>query len=271
MNKFFKSIEENYNAKGSCLCVGLDPEVAKMPERFRGSRTAIFDFLSIVVERTHDLACAFKPNMAFFESSGPEGLVQLQRLIGHIREVDPGIPIILDAKRGDIGNTAKHYAKAIFEVFAADGITVSPYMGADTVETFAAYSDKGIFALCLTSNPGYLDFENRDTGGEPLFIAVARRMAEIDRAGNIGLVVGATHPSEAEKVRAAAPDLPFLMPGIGAQGGDPSAIMRIGMTASGLPPIVNSSRGILFPEGEFPAACRTAALETRDLLNKYIR
>ncbi|HHS51173.1 MAG TPA: orotidine-5'-phosphate decarboxylase [candidate division Zixibacteria bacterium] len=269
MNSFFRKIVDNFEKKGTCLCVGLDPEPSKIPHRYAGSETPYFDFLADVVEATHEFVCAYKPNIAFFESAGPNGLDQLIRLIRHIHDIDEDIPVILDAKRGDIGNTAKHYAKAVFDIYSADGATVSPYMGGDTLTAFIEREDAGIFVLCLTSNPGYADFENLAVDGEPLFVRVARKMAEIDRHGNIGLVVGATHPSEAEKVRETAPELPFLMPGIGAQGGDPSAIMKIGMTSKGIPPIVNSSRGILYPEQSTIEAVRESAIRTRDMLRRY--
>ena len=273
MNAFFEAIKANFDEKGSALCVGLDPDMSKMPSEFHRSESALFDFLAPIIDATADMVCAYKPNIAFFEAAGPSGFEQLIRTIRHIRDVDANIPIILDAKRGDIGNTARKYAESIFDLLAADGTTVNPYMGGDTVGVFAEYIDKGVFALCLTSNAGYVDFENRISEGEPIFIHVARKMAEIDVDGNIGLVVGATHPSEAEKVREAAPELPFLMPGIGAQGGDPAAIMKIGTTASGFPPIVNSSRGILYAgNGEnFAAASREAAAKTRDKLERYLR
>ncbi|MCK5832783.1 orotidine-5'-phosphate decarboxylase [bacterium] len=270
MNDFFRKIETNFKSRGTCLCVGLDPDPLRIPERYKSSTTPIYDFLADIVNATSDLVCSYKPNMAFFESAGPEGLIQLAKLIEHIRNVDPEIPIILDAKRGDIGNTAKHYATTIFDTYSADGTTVNPYMGADTLESFTDRQEKGVFVLCLTSNPGYIDFENLSVKGDPLFIHVARKMAEINRNENIALVVGATHPAEAEKIRNIAPDLPFLMPGIGAQGGDPAMIMKIGKTASGLPPIVNSSRSILYPKDATTASTREAALKTRDLLNKYI-
>ncbi len=273
MNRFFQDIKNNFTEKGSCLCVGLDPDISRMPEKFRSSESALFDFLAPIIDATADKVCAYKPNMAFFEVAGPPGIEQLIRVIRHIRDVDPGIPILLDAKRGDIGNTAKKYAESIFEVLAADGTTVNPYMGRDTIEPFTEYVDKGVFALCLTSNPGYIDFENRVSDGEPIFIHIAKRMAGTNSNKNIGLVVGATHPSEAEKVREAAPELPFLMPGIGAQGGDPAAIMKIGTTESGFPPIVNSSRGILYAGSgdDFAVVAGEAAAKTRDKLNMFMK
>jgi len=272
MNSFFQRVRFAGERNSSVLCVGLDPDPAKIPDSVKNSETPLFDFLAPLIDATHDLVCAYKPNAAFFEAFGSAGVAQLEMVIEHIRGIDRDIPILLDAKRGDIGNTAKAYARAIFENMRADAVTVNPYMGGDTLQPFLDYEDRGVFVLCLTSNPGYFDFEALESGEEPLFVHVARKAVELNVLYNIGLVVGATHPEEAARVREAAPGLPFLMPGIGAQGGDAAQIMRIGFTGDGFPPIVNSSRGILYAgsDANYAAKSRDAALRVREELNSKI-
>lgn len=272
MNSFFQRVHFAFKRNNSVLCVGLDPDVSKMPTNIAKSKEPLYDFLAPIIDATHDKVCCYKPNIAFYEAYGPRGIEQLIKVMEHIRGLEMDIPIILDAKRGDIGNTAKAYAHTLFDYFRADAVTVSPYMGGDTLQPFLDYVARGIIILCLTSNPGYGDFETLESGGEPLFIHVAKKAAEWNSRENIALVVGATHPEEAARVRAAAPEIPFLMPGIGAQGGDPAEIMKIGFTKSGFPPIVNSSRGILYASAEedFAEKAGKAAIEVRDKLNRYI-
>lgn len=271
MNDFFRNVFALYEKNSSCLCIGLDPEPSKIPSSVANSKTPIYDFLARIVDRTYDLVCAYKPNMAFFEAFGLEGQAQLLSVIEHIKQTD--VPIILDGKRGDIGNTARMYASAMFDRFGAQAVTINPYLGMDSVEPFIERKDKGIFILCLTSNPGYADFEAMEFDGEPLFVKVAKKSNLSNVNGNIGLVVGATHPEEAERIRAVASEIPFLMPGIGAQGGDPSKIMKIGFTKSGFPPIVNSSRGIIYAGSgvDFADIARESAIKTKDILNENIK
>jgi len=260
------------------LCVGLDPEISKIPASVANLKEPLYDFLAPIVDATSDLVACYKPNIAFFESQGIRGIEQLGRLIEHIHGLERDIPVILDAKRGDIGNTAQAHVKAVFDDLNVDAVTVNPYMGGDTLKPFIEREDRGVIVLCLTSNPGYVDFEALEFGGKPLFIHVASKAVEWNTRENIGLVVGATHPEEAAKVRQTAPEIPFLMPGIGAQGGDPAFIVKIGFTEFGFPPIVNSSRGILYAgsagsagSGEdFALQARNAAIKVRDTLNKYI-
>lgn len=272
MNSFFQRVRFARERNKSVLCVGLDPDVTKMPREIIKSDEPLYDFIAPIIDGTHDLVCCYKPNIAFYEAYGPRGIEQLIKVIEHIRGLDHDIPIILDAKRGDIGNTAKAYAHTIFDYFRADAVTVNPYMGGDTLQPFLDYVTRGIIVLCLTSNTGYSDFETLETDGEPLYIKVAKKAVEWNKCENIALVIGATHPCEAARVREAAPEVPFLMPGIGAQGGDPTEIMRIGFTKSGYPPIVNSSRSILYAgsEDDYAEMSRKAAITTRDKLNKYI-
>jgi orotidine-5'-phosphate decarboxylase len=251
----------------SLLCVGLDPEPARFPEPWRGDAGRIFDFLAAIVEATADLAIAFKPQIAHFAAHRAEP--QLERLIAHIRHVAPEVPVILDAKRGDIGSTAELYAREAFERYAADAVTLSPYLGFDSIEPYLRWPDKGLILLCRTSNPGSGELQGQALAtGMPLFEHVAQLAAgPWNRTGQIGLVVGATWPSELARVREIAPTLPLLVPGVGAQGGDAAAVVQAAWRP-GAPAIVNSSRAILYAaeQGDFAAAARAAALATRQAL-----
>jgi orotidine 5'-phosphate decarboxylase subfamily 2 len=236
---------------GTLLCVGLDPA----PGTFEGSAA---DHCRRLVDATIDAAVAFKPNSAFFEAIGLDGMEQLARVIQHI---DDERIVILDAKRGDIGSTAAAYARAAFEVLGARAVTVSPYLGGDSVAAFTRFADRGAFVLCHTSNPGATDLQTLESGGEPLYLHVARRAREWDALGNVGLVVGATYPDAIHAVRQVA-DLPLLVPGVGAQGGDVGEAVRAGLDASGRGLVVNSSREIARSSDP-----REAALRLRDELN----
>jgi orotidine-5'-phosphate decarboxylase len=219
-------------------------------------------FNRAIVEATSDLVCAYKPNFAFYEALGLEGL---RALDATIKAVPSGIPIIADAKRGDIGNTSGAYAKAVFETWGCDAVTVHPYIGWDSIEPFAKYRDKGVLVLCRTSNPGQSDFQQLTAGGAPLYEVVARKVREWDAHGNLGLVVGATHPDELRRVRALCPDQPILIPGVGVQGGDLRAAVLNGVDRHGGKAIINSSRGVIYAgKGSgFAQAARAAAAETR--------
>ena len=221
-------------ATGSAVCVGLDPR----PERLR---EPVLDACRRLIDATAPYAAAFKPNSAFFEALGLDGLRVLAQVIAHVPD---DRLVILDAKRGDMGATSVAYARAAFGVMGADAVTVSPYLGHDGVAPFLEDPERGAFVLCHTSNPGALDFQHRQTDGQPLYLAVAGACASWNAAGNVALVVGATYPAEMAAVRAAAPELPFLVPGIGAQGGDLEASVRAGMDARGGGLLINSSREI---------------------------
>ena len=262
----------------SLLCVGLDPEPAKFPGAWQHDAGRIFDFCATIVDATRDLVLAYKPQIAHFAAHRAEE--QLERLIAHIRRVAPEVPVILDAKRGDIGSTAEHYAVEAFERYQADAVTLSPFLGFDSIEPYLRYQDKGAFLLCRTSNPGGDDLQAQRLAGadgapgELLYEHIARLAAgDWNRNGQLGLVVGATYPAEIERVRALAPNLPLLIPGVGAQGGDADATVRAGWRGDGgrttAPIIVNSSRAVLYASrsNEFASAARDAALATRDLLN----
>jgi len=264
---------ERQNA--SLLCVGLDPEPAKFPAALRGDASRIYDFCAAMVDATADLAIAFKPQIAYFAAYRAED--QLERLMAHMRSVAPNVPVILDAKRGDIGSTAEQYAKEAFERYGADAVTLSPFMGFDSIQPYLKYHGKGAFLLCRTSNPGGDDLQNQrlaSVAGEPLLYEHIARLAQgpWNLNGQLGLVVGATYPAEIERVRAVAPTLPLLIPGVGAQGGDAVATVKAGWRAVNgetvAPIIVSSSRAILYASSgeDFAQAARREAIKTRDSL-----
>ena len=264
------------------LCVGLDPEPTRFPGRFKGDANKIYDFCAAIVDATADLVMAFKPQIAYFAAHRAEG--QLERLMEHMRRTAPQVPIILDAKRGDIGSTAEQYAIEAFERYGADAVTLSPFMGFDSVAPYLKHHDKGAFLLCRTSNPGGDDLQNQRLStvpGEPLLYEHVARLAQgpWNLNGQLGLVVGATYPAEIERVRAIAPTLPLLIPGVGAQGGDAVATVKAGWRGktgaqgagreTGAAIIVNSSRAIIYasPGDDFALAARAQALATRDQLH----
>lgn len=254
----------------SMLCVGLDPEPARFPQAWRGDPSRIYDFCAAIVDATADLVVAFKPQIAYFAAHRAED--QLERLMAHMRVSAPQVPIILDAKRGDIGSTAEQYAREAFERYGADAVTLSPFMGWDSVQPYLQYPGKGAFLLCRTSNPGGDDLQNQRLAGiegQPLLYEHVARLAQgpWNLNGQLGLVVGATYPAEIERVREIAPTVPLLIPGVGAQGGDALATVRAGWRPDG-PIIVNSSRAILYASSgeDFAQAARREAMKTRDVL-----
>ncbi len=255
---------------GSLLCVGLDPEPSRFPGGWKGDAARIYDFCAAIVDATADLAIAFKPQIAYFHAHRAEA--QLEQLIAHIRKAAPQVPVIMDAKRGDIGSTAEQYAREAFERYGADAVTLSPFMGFDSVEPYLKHHGKGAFLLCRTSNPGGDDFQAQRLStvpGEPLLYEHIAQLAQgpWNLNGQLGLVVGATYPAEIERVRALAPTLPLLIPGVGAQGGDAAATVKAGWRADA-PIVVNSSRAILYASSgdDFAAAARREATRTRDQL-----
>jgi len=259
----------------SLLCVGLDPEPAKFPDAFKNDASKIYDFCAAIVDATADLVIAFKPQIAYFAAHRAED--QLEKLMEHMRRTVPQVPIILDAKRGDIGSTAEQYAKEAFERYGADAVTLSPFMGFDSVQPYLKYHGKGAFLLCRTSNPGGDDFQPQrllDVPGQPRLYEHIAALAQgpWNLNGQLGLVVGATYPVEIERVRAVAPTVPLLIPGVGAQGGDAVATVKAGYrSASGKttgPIVVNSSRAVLYASqgADFAQAARAAAIATRDQL-----
>jgi len=275
-SSFLEKLAAAEQKNASRLCVGLDPEPSRFPQGMVADAARIFDFCAAIVDATADLVIAFKPQIAYFAAQGAEA--QLERLVAHIRRVAPGVPVILDAKRGDIGSTAEQYAREAFDRFDADAVTLSPFMGWDAIEPFVRRPGKGAFLLCRTSNPGSADLQGqRLANGELLYERVARLAhSEWNRNGQLGLVVGATFPDELARVRQLAPRLPLLVPGVGAQGGDAQATMRagwrghLGVTTGAV--VVNSSRAILYASAgaDFADKARAAALATRDELNAAV-
>ena len=274
-NTFNQQLQSAWASQGSMLCVGFDPDPKRLPTSLQGKPEGIFEFCREIADATADVVCAFKPQFAYFASQRAE--VQLEKLIRHLKDQYPHIPVILDSKRGDIGSTADHYALEAFERYGADAITVNPYMGFDTIEPYLKHEGKGVIVLCRTSNPGGSDlqFLNVSPQGEPLYLYLAKLAAtQWNSTGQIGLVVGATFPEEISKVRAIVGDMPLLIPGIGAQGGDIEATVKAGSVPGkpGTGMIINSSRAILYASSgnDFAQAAREVAQATRDALNQAI-
>ncbi len=272
---FLEQLQGAERQNGSLLCVGLDPEPSKFPAGLKGDAGKIYDFCAKMVDATADLAISFKPQIAYFAAHRAED--QLEKLMAHMRRNAPHVPVILDAKRGDIGSTAEQYAKEAFERYDADAVTLSPFMGFDSVQPYLKYHGKGAFLLCRTSNPGGDDLQNQrlaSVEGQPLLYEHIAKLAQgpWNLNGQLGLVVGATYPAEIERVRNLAPTLPLLIPGVGAQGGDAVATIKAGYRqshgATTGAVIVSSSRAILYASSgsDFAQAARQEALRTRDLL-----
>lgn len=267
---FIDTLKRRWQQTNSLACVGLDPEPARFPSTLRDDRDAVFVFCRVIVDAVADFVCAFKPQIAHFAALRAED--SLERLIEHIHAQHPDIPVILDAKRGDIGSTATHYAEEAFDRYRADAVTLNPYLGRDSIQPFLERADKGVILLCRTSNPGSADFQNLDCGGAPLYLRVAETIARDWNAnGNCALVVGATWPEELGKVRAMIDDMPLLVPGIGAQGGDVEAVLRHGRTVDGTGLVINSSRAILYASAgdDYASAARRAAQHLRDSINSH--
>jgi orotidine-5'-phosphate decarboxylase len=271
--KFTDQLRRAERRNDSLLCVGLDPDPARFPGAWKGDAGRIYDFCSAIVDATKDLVIAFKPQIAYFAAQRAED--QLERLMAHIKRVAPEVPVILDAKRGDIGPTAEQYAREAFERYQADAVTLSPYMGFDSIEPWLRYGDRGLFLLCRTSNPGGSDLQAQPlatgAGGELVYERVARlAQGDWNRSGQLGLVVGATFPGEIARVRELAPTLPLLIPGVGAQGGDAAATVRAGWRADASI-VVNSSRAVLYASNgdDFASAARRVAQATRLELNAH--
>jgi orotidine-5'-phosphate decarboxylase len=269
---FIDKLSSAWTTNNSLLCVGLDPDVARFPAGLQQQPDGIYTFCKAIIDASADLTCAFKPQIAYFAALGAER--QLEQICSYIRSAYPHIPLILDAKRGDIGATARQYAREAFDRYGADAVTVNPYMGFDSVEPYLEWTDRSAIVLCRTSNAGGSDLQFLNVDGKPLYQHVARLVAEKwNRNGQCALVVGATFPEELAQVRAIVGDMPLLVPGVGAQGGDVEATVKSGRTAAGAGMMINSSRAILYaaPQGgeDFAAAARRVALETRDAINAF--
>jgi orotidine-5'-phosphate decarboxylase len=271
---FMQSLRHRWHAVDSMVCVGLDPEPAKFPAHLAGRPDAVFDFCRAIVDATAPHVCCFKPQIAHFAALAAEDA--LQRLIAHIHGAHPGIPVILDSKRGDIGSTAQHYAAEAFDRYAADAVTANPYLGRDSLQPFLDRADRGVVILCRTSNPGAADLQDLGVsdgrGARPLYQHVAEKIArEWNGNGNCALVVGATWPEQLREVRAIVGGMPFLVPGVGAQGGDVEAVVTNSKTADGTGLVVSSSRAILYASDrdDFADAAAAAAKSLRDEINRH--
>jgi orotidine-5'-phosphate decarboxylase len=267
---FFEQLQTAWRRNASLLCVGLDPEPERFPLALRDAPDRVFEFCRAIVDATADLVCCFKPQIAHFAAQRAEDA--LERLIAHIHSRHPGIPVILDAKRGDIGSTARFYAREAFDRYGADAVTANPYLGRDSVQPFLDRADRGVVLLCRTSNPGARDLQDlpvpaADGGTRPLYQYVAQLVAhEWNTNSNCALVVGATYPREIADVRALAADLPLLVPGVGAQGGDVAAVVRNGANSAGTGLIISVSRAILYAGAgdDFALQARSAAAALRE-------
>ena len=268
--KFVEQLKAAWARNDSLVCVGLDPELERFPDELASVASPIFQFNRAIIDATADLVCAYKPQFAHYAAYEAED--QLERTIEYIHQHHPGIPVILDSKRGDVGNTANRYAIEAFERYGADAVTVNPYLGSDSLEPFLAYEDRGVIVLCRTSNPGAADLQDLDCGGRKLYEVVAQLAASRwNSRGNCALVVGATYPRELAQVRALTGDMPFLVPGVGAQGGDVQAVVTNGQTAAGDGLMVSSSRAILYAASDdtWIEAARTATRTLRDQINRH--
>jgi orotidine-5'-phosphate decarboxylase len=264
---FLQKLQNVMRKNNSLVCIGLDPDPKSMPEKM-----SIFEFNKAIIDATSDLVCAYKPNLAFYEALDEAGMKALKDTL---KSIPSDIVTIGDAKRGDIGNTSKAYAKALFEILGVDAATLNPYLGFDSIEPFLQYQGKASFILCRTSNPGAADFQSlkceTPQGLRPLFEVIADKASQWNSGGNIGLVVGATYPEELKKIRQQHPDIPILIPGVGAQGGDIELTVKYGTSPQGDKAIINSARQILYASKgkDFAEAARKATLALRNEINKY--
>jgi orotidine-5'-phosphate decarboxylase len=262
--KFIEKLLAASQRNRSLLCVGLDPDPSQMPD------IPLLDFTRSIIDATRDMICAYKPNFAFFEAMGLQGI---EALIETIKYIPDNIPVIGDAKRGDIGNTARAYAKAVYDVFGCDAVTVNPYLGYDSVEPFLQHKDKSVFLLCRTSNKGAKDFQDiADSTGKPVYEIVATKAREWDRENNIGLVVGATYPEELKTIRELCPDMPLLIPGVGSQGGDLELAIKYGIDPRGQKAIINVSRQIIYAShgNDFATTAGEKTKQLRDNINEIL-
>jgi len=267
---FIEKLSGAWKANNSLVCVGLDPDSSRFPESVEATDEPIFEFNKAIIDATHDLVCAYKPQIAHYSAEGAES--QLESTIAYVKTTYPDVPIILDAKRGDIGSTAQMYATEAFERYAADAVTVSPYLGFDSFEPFLKYKDRGVILLCRTSNAGAADLQDLIVDGIPLYEKVATLAAQKWNAnGNCLLVVGATWPEQMAKIRSIVGNMPLLVPGVGAQGGDVARLVTAGQTKAGTGLIVSSSRAILYASNgdDFAQAARQETLKLRDLINEH--
>ena len=270
---FTNQLKNAVETNNSLLCVGLDADLSKIPSHIAALPDPLFQFNKAIVDATHDIVCAYKPNSAFYEAEGPEGIRQLKQTADYIHATYPGIPVILDAKRGDIGNTNDKYVSFIYDYLNVDAVTLHPYLGGESLEPFLARADKGAIIMCRNSNPGAEELQNLDVAGRPLYEFMAERIATHWNAnGNCLLVVGATVPNEAKRIREIVGDnMWFLVPGVGSQGGDVEATVRASVNSRSDGIVINSARGIIYASNgeDFADAARSEAIKTRDEINKF--
>lgn len=268
MSAFIRQLREAWAQNDSLVCVGLDPEIERLPASIAAEASPIFQFNKAIIDATADLVCAYKPQFAHYAAYEAED--QLERTIEYIHRTYPGIPVILDSKRGDVGNTAERYAIEAFERYGADAVTVNPYLGGDSLEPFLRHENKGVVVLCRTSNPGAREVQDLQIGSRRLYHVIAELIAQRwNTRGNCMMVVGATYPRELAEIRAIAGDIPFLVPGVGAQGGDVAQAVQNGRTRQGTGLVISSSRAILYASSgpDFATAARGAAAQLRDQIN----
>ncbi len=270
--KFQEKLDSIISKNNSLLCVGLDSDAEKLPTHLKGKENAVFEFNKAIIDATADLVCAYKPNSAFYEAQGAGGIAQLKMTLDYINEKHPDVVTILDAKRGDMGETTKNYVRYVFGYLGADAITLHHYLGQESQRGFLERADKGCIFLCRTSNPNSNEFQDLLIEGMPLYKVIAHHIVEKwNTNGNCLLVTGATYPDELAEVRKIAGDMTFLVPGIGAQGGDIEKTVKAGLNSKKAGMIINSSRGIIFASSseDFAEKARESALQTRDEINKY--
>lgn len=269
---FLEQLQETISHHNSLLCVGLDTDINKIPKHLQVEPDAIYAFNKAIVDATSESVCCYKLNIAFYSAYGQHGFEALQQTVSYIKDTYEHIPVILDAKRADIANTSENYAREAFDVIDADAVTVNPYMGFDSLKPFLERKDKGVIVLCRTSNEGAKDFEELDVQGKPLYMHVAEKVTQWHKDyANCLMVIGATAPEQLKKVREIAPDIFFLVPGIGAQGGDLEAIMKAGLTSNKTGLLINSSRGIIYADSSenFAKVAKEKATELQEQINRY--
>jgi len=270
MSTFYEKLARRWRKSNSLVCVGLDPDFERLPAAVRGEKYPLFHFNTRIIDSTHEHVCCYKPQIAYFAARGAED--ELEMTFAYLNKHYPDIPHILDAKRGDICSTAVMYAREAYDRYGADAVTVNPYMGGDTLAPFLNYDSKGVVVLCKTSNPGSDEFQTLKTDQQMLYQRIAHAAQhQWNSRHNILLVVGATFPEDIASVRRIAPDIPFLVPGVGDQGGDPEAVIKAGLMKDGCGLIINSSRGIIYADGgnNFADAAKQRTMELKDQINRF--
>lgn len=269
---FFEKLDKSVKKNNSLLCVGLDTDLKRIPKHLLKEKNPVATFNKAIIDATHDLVCAYKPNSAYYEAMGAEGIIHLQKTVEYIQTTYPHIPVLFDAKSADIGSTSEQYAVSVFEYLKFDAVTVNPYLGYDSLEPFLRWKDKGIIILCRTSNPGATDFQDLLVKGKPLYVTVAKKVVEWDKTThNCLMVVGATWPKQLKEIRKITPKMNFLVPGVGSQGGNLEGILRVGLRKDKAGLIINAARSIIYAGSgkDYAQKAREEALKLRDQINSY--